>query len=618
MKPPPTQLGLFEAKPQFQDTAKATAPSSEITSVAVLRERGILSDLDCALARTLLDLVGESGVELELGVALASWAVQRGHVCADLHQIAQRGFHDEAGQAMQDVTLPELPNWTALLRQSSLVQRAGSDEAVSRPLLLTDDARLYLARYFKYEQRLAQALLARSRSAPRELDRKVLEERVNALFPSQDSGSEGQRRACLRVASSALSVISGGPGTGKTYSVGKILSLLQEQARASNQRCEIALLAPTGKAAQRMTEALGQQLEGVAAQQRAGMPEEASTIHRALGYQQKSPTRFRHDRHNPLPADVVVVDETSMVDLALMTKLVDAVHPEARLILLGDKDQLASVEAGAIFGDICAGLRDATVHLTHVHRYESSGSIAKLASLVNTGDTRGALDLLGSGDEQVQLVEVASHDTPRKVLGQLACERFAKLHGADTAEQLQSLSRFRFLCAHRRGPWGVEAVNALVQSELSDAGLPAGIASGARVGGDWYEGRPILVTENDYSLDLFNGDVGIILRNESDGSLVAGFPGKLRDAPRHFPLAQLPAHETVFAMSVHKAQGSELDEVAVILPEQISPVVTRELIYTAITRARHRVTIYGSKAVLSHAIATPVLRASGLTQLLRN
>lgn len=604
-----TQLGLFEAK------AKGIQPN-EVTSATALRERGVLSELDCALARTLLDLTGESGVELEIGIALASWAVQRGHVCADLRQIVQRGFHDEAGQTLQGVVLPELARWTAILQQSKLVQRAASNESVSRPLLLTDDARLYLARYFEYEQRLAQTLLTRSRTPPEKHNRNVLEERLNALFPEQDAGSEGQRRACLVAASSALSVISGGPGTGKTYSVGKILLLLQEQARASGERCEVVLLAPTGKAAQRMAEALDQQFKDVPEELRVGIPKDASTVHRALGYQQKSPTRFRHDQSNPLSADVVVVDETSMVDLALMTKLVDAVKPTARLILLGDKDQLASVEAGAIFGDICSGLHEGVVHLTHVHRYESAGGIAKLATLVNAGDAQAALTLLEQGDERVQLIEIVSADTPQKVLGQLARERFGKLGSSDAAEQLRLLTQFRFLCAHRRGPWGVAAINAFVQSELSAAGLLPGAIGGAS-GGEWYEGRPILVTENDYSLELFNGDVGIISRSEGEGDFGAVFPGKAGSVARRLPPAQLPAHETVFAMSVHKAQGSELDEVALILPEQVSPVVTRELIYTAITRARRKVSIFGSKAVLRRAIETPVQRASGLAAALR-
>lgn len=596
-----TQLGLFEAK-------SAASVGQDATTATVLLQRGVLGELDLALARTLLDLVAERGTELELGIALASWAVQRGHVCADLCKIAEQGFFDDEGKAIEGVALPELTHWLSLLKQSKLVQLGGASSRPLRPLVMTEQGCLYLARYFGYEQRLALALLDRSRGARHEIDHPLLERRLETLFPTQNVASEGQRRACELAASRALSVISGGPGTGKTYSVGKLLLLLQEQAKVRGERCEVLLLAPTGKAAQRLGETLTQQLDGVPDEQRLGIPKSASTIHRALGYQQKSPTRFRHDRQNPLPADVVVVDETSMVDLALMAKLVDAVHPQARLILLGDKDQLASVEAGAIFGDICRGLKNDVVQLTHVHRFEGKGPIAELARAVNAGDADAALSLLNAS-EATRLVEIAPGAKPQQMLRMAALEHFSKLGRGTVADKLATLSAFRFLCAHRRGPWGVEGINAWVQSLLNQEGILQDAAS------NWFEGRPILVTENDYVLDLFNGDIGVIGRDESTQQLTAAFPGPA-GTTRRLPPAQLPAHETVFAMSVHKAQGSELDEVALVLPEQSSPVVTRELIYTAITRARRKVVIFGSRAVLSKAIATPVQRASGLSQLL--
>jgi exodeoxyribonuclease V alpha subunit len=574
----------------------------------VLLQRGVLAELDLALARTLLDLVGERGAEVELAIALASWAVQRGHVCADLRKIAEQGFFDEEGKRIEGIAFPELARWLSLLRQSKLVQLGGAASRPLRPLVMTDQGCLYLARYFGYEQRLAQALLERARIARHDMDRPLLETRLESWFPAHNPASEGQRRACALAASRTLSVISGGPGTGKTYSVGKILLLLQEQAKARGERCEVLLLAPTGKAAQRLGETLAQQLQGVPDEQRAGIPTEASTIHRALGYQQKSPTRFRHDQQNPLSADVVVVDETSMVDLALMSKLVVAVRPQARLILLGDKDQLASVEAGAIFGDICRGLKDDVVHLTHVHRFAGEGPIAALARAVNAGDSNAALSVLNASDA-TRLVEVAPGAKPQHVLRTLALEHFFKLGHGSVVDKLAALSAFRFLCAHRRGPWGVEGINAWVQALLHEEGILQDATS------DWFEGRPILVTENDYALELFNGDIGVIGRDESSQQLTAAFPGH-GNAIRRLPPAQLPAHETVFAMSVHKSQGSELDEVALILPEQSSPVLTRELIYTAITRARSRVVIFGSRAVLTKAIETPVQRTSGLSQLL--
>lgn len=596
-----TQLGLFEAKAPGASPPAVSAQDG-VTSVAVLLERGVLSELDYALAQTLLDIGGERGAALELGIALASWAVQRGHVCADLRRIREAGFYDEAGQALAGIVLPSLEGWLDSLRMSQLVQCDPKEQAVSRPLVLVD-ARLYLTRYFEYERHLAAALIERSAVSHRDLEGALLEASLDRQFPPEQVAAQEQRRAARLSMLSGLIVISGGPGTGKTFSVAKILLLLQEQARVRGERCEMLLVAPTGKASQRLGEALRENLQEIPEETKRGIPTEASTIHRALGFQQRTPTRFRHNKDNPLPADVVVVDETSMVDLALMTKLVDAVHPKARLILLGDKDQLASVEAGAIFGDICSGLRDGVVHLTRVHRFAGQGPIASLARAVNAGDVTGATAALNDAQE-VRFIEVAAGESPDRFLGAFVEQHFARLGSANVSEKLSLLSSFRFLCAHRRGPWGVTAINAWVEKEL---GLTT-------VGNAWYAGRPILITENDYALDLFNGDIGVIAE---DGDTVAVFPATREGAARRLAPALLPAHETVFAMSVHKSQGSELDEVALLLPEQVSPVITRELIYTAVTRARRKVSIFGSKAVLQHAIETPVQRASGLAAALR-
>jgi len=624
-----TQLALFDAK----------STTRTATSALMLLRVGVLSELDYALAQALLGLTAESNAELELGVALASWAVQRGNVCADLQQICDVGFHDEEGHAVAGVVLPQLAHWLSCLQRSQLVQTDLGSGQVSRPLVL-QGTRLYLARYFAYEQRLAQALLERSQIVHSDLDAGLLKKTLDSLFPPAQAGAEGQRHAALFSALGGLSVISGGPGTGKTYSVAKILILLQQLATARGEPCEIQLLAPTGKAAQRLGDALTQNLRDVPEELRKGIPTTASTVHRALGYQHRMPTRFRHGKDNPLSAQVVVVDETSMVDLALMSKLVEAVHPRARLILLGDKDQLASVEAGAIFGDIfdgnpgdgysaprveavramsgdalpvsrkkpTPGLHDSMVHLTRVHRFEGKGPIAELARAINAGNAEAALALLSSSAAKVSFRETKPDDS-LEIFRPLVTEHFSNLGQASANEKLQMSSAFRFLCAHKRGPFGVEAVNAFVETELVRQGSISDLAGG------WYEGRPILITENDYSLDLWNGDVGVLARDEGGVGLVAVFPAA--DAgPRRFAPALLPAHETVFAMSVHKAQGSELDEIALVLPPLASPVVTRELIYTAVTRAKSKVTIFGSKDVLAQAIETRVARASGLAQLL--
>ncbi len=615
-----------------------------LSTTAKLCELGVLSHLDHELTETLLELAGEASPEVALGVAFASWAVQRGHVCAELAELGTRVFTDVEDKPLEGIVLPELESWLASLRSSKLVALDAPSAEAPRPLVMSG-SRLYLARYFEYERALAEALLERSKVVHAELDGALLQKGLEALFPASKPGMEGQRRACLLAALRGLSVISGGPGTGKTYTVAKVLLLLQQQELEHGRKPHrIQLLAPTGKAAQRLGEAIQQNLADVPEALRPHIPAEASTIHRALGYQQSAPTRFRHHRENPLPADIVVVDEASMVDLALMAKLVDAVHPRARLVLLGDKDQLASVEAGAILGDIYGGnagdgysremagvverltgdelpvspslslpgAQDCMVHLTYVHRFEGGGAIAKLATAVRNGRSEEAFEVLDEPNADVELCPVEPGAELEAAFGELVLERFARLGAAPVDEKLKILSSFRFLCAHRQGNFGVHGLNAFVAEHLTRHGKLQGR-------GDWYDGRPILITSNDYALDLFNGDVGVIARDPeapvSDGEappLVAFFPGSKSATPRRFPPGQLPPHDTVFAMSVHKAQGSELDEVALVLPERVSPILTRELIYTGITRAKRKVQIFGTKPVLEHAIRARVQRASGL------
>jgi exodeoxyribonuclease V alpha subunit len=328
------------------------------------------------------------------------------------------------------------------------------------------------------------------------------------------------------------------------------------------------------------------------------------TVHSALRPDPWRPTRFRHDASRLLPADIVLLDEASMVDLALMAKLADAVDDGAHLVLMGDADQLASVEAGAVFGDICrAGLGDSAVQLAHSYRYRAGSGIARLAAAINAGDATAARAALGSGD--AQLVEVGSGAELAAALAPSLCRALAALRGGRPSAMLAALSSLRVLCAHRGGGRGADALNALVEGLLRRAGVVAPDR-------EWYEGRPILVVRNDYQLGLFNGDVGVIARDDR-GELTAFFPaadGGLRAlAP-----ARLPPHETVFAMTVHKSQGSEFDSVALVLPEEPSPILTRELLYTAVTRARTSVAIYGSAAVLAEAIPRRIERASGLRE----
>jgi len=609
-----------------------------VVTIERLHELGVLSELDREFAETLGRIAGERDERVLLAAALASSAVQQGHTCAELARIVERPVLDEAGAAVPGIEYPPVGAWLEALAPSRLVAKGGQSQKQPRPLVLGAGSRVYLARYFEYERRLAEGLLGRVGQDDEGLDGARLRADLARLFEEGSPGAKEQRLAAVLAALSRVSVISGGPGTGKTFTVAKILVLLQEQAVAAGRDLyRVVLLAPTGKAAQRLGEAIRKNLEALSFEPRIakGIPE-ASTIHRALKYQPRSPTRFHYDRKNPLPADVIVVDEASMVDLALMAKLVDAVPERARLVLLGDKDQLASVEAGSILADMYAGrakgvstacaarierltgdalpksdappsLADGMIELAHSHRFREGGGIFELARAVNAGDAPRALALLGESP-YVTLEPLPKPEHLARALGPVVEEKFGRLGSAPVPEKLALLDGFRLLCAHRRGSFGVETVNEWVRVHLRKLGVLA-------ADGEFYDGRPIIVTANDYQIELYNGDVGVVGRDGAEGApLAACFAtGAGR---RSVPLALLPPHETAFAMSVHKAQGSEFDEVALLLGERPSPILTRELVYTAVTRARRRVRIFGSPEIFATAVASRVQRASGLRERL--
>jgi exodeoxyribonuclease V alpha subunit len=605
----------------------------------------VLGPLDVCFARAIARLAGESRPEVLLGAALASRAVQRGHVCVDLATVAERGLVDDDGTRVP-VDLPSLDAWLALLRTSPLVQhlsppeggRAGEGVSGLAPLVLEPAGRLYLYRYFDYQRRLARQIRDRAALAPA-IDEALLRDGLDRLFPGVRRGDDDrQRLAAIAAVERGFTVIAGGPGTGKTTTVAKVIALLQEQALAGGAPLRVLLVAPTGKAAQRLRESItatAARLD-VGDRVRRAIFDEAGTIHRALGFQPRSPTRFRHGAADPLPAEVVVADEASMIDLALLTKLFEAAAPAARVILLGDQDQLASVEAGAVLGDIhhdrahavtpdfarrvhaLTGVRlpsdaaapplaDCLVTLVKSHRYGEHSAIGALARAVVRGDADEALRALRH-EQRMPYGEVVLHDLDeehplRGHFGAAVVDGFAAyLRAATPADRLEALGRFRILCAHRRGPLGAVAVNALVEQHFAAAGL-------LQLDGNYYDGRPILVTRNDYALDLFNGDAGVIA-TDAHGDRKAYFPGAR--GPRAIPVGRLPPHETVFAMTVHKSQGSELDRVALLLPARMSPILTRELVYTGVSRARVRVDLFGAAEVLRGALERRIDRPSGL------
>ncbi|SFB92659.1 DNA helicase/exodeoxyribonuclease V, alpha subunit [Nocardioides terrae] len=554
---------------------------------------GALTAADVHVATRTAELVGESADDVRLAVALAVRAARLGSVCVDLSALPA-----------QDATLPwpTVDGWLDRVSASPLV--AGSVVQVDRGLL-------YLDRYHREEGQVRDDLLARLAAAPPAIDDPALAEAAERLFPGE--GYAEQRAAALAAARQWTTVLTGGPGTGKTTTVAGLLALVAGQ---SDRPLRIALTAPTGKAAARLQEAVedAQRADRFSDddRQRLGRPQ-ASTLHRLLGWRPGSSTRFKHHRGNKLPHDVIVVDETSMVSLTMMARLIEAVRPDARLVLVGDPDQLASVEAGALLSDLVTGLAvraPATVAgLQTTHRFGEA--IGGLAAALRDEDADLVLGLLTAGDPALELVDPGDADAMAALQADLTHHattvRDAALTG-DAAGAVAAADAHRLLCAHREGPWGAAHWNRQVERWLGEA---TGVRVGAAWGQEWYAGRPILITANDYGLDVFNGDTGVTV--QTGETLTAFVPGAQL---RTFAPSRLGDVETLHAMTVHKSQGSQARVVTVLLPPEDSPLLTLELFYTAVTRAQERVRVVGTPASVRAAIGRRALRATGLRQRL--
>ena len=609
---------------------------------------GVLTAADVHVARRLADVGGDGDQLVSLAAALAVRGPRLGHVYVDLATI-----HDTATvDADEPVDLTGLPwpapgAWLERLRASALVAEGEQDATASRPLRLAG-SRLYLDRYWREERQIAADLGAFGDDPPAGVRIDVLADGLARLFAGEADGLQDLAAACAVLR--RFAVVAGGPGTGKTTTVARIAALLDEQAAAAGApEPLIALAAPTGKAAARLEEAVHAEagsLEISEAARARLRSLDATTLHRLLGWRPGSHSRFRHHRGNRLPHDVVVVDETSMVSLWLMARLVEAVRPAARLILVGDPGQLTSIEAGAVLGDIVGpaadGLRmrpaarealesasgrlvaagspppgatvgDGIVVLDRVHRY--GGGIAALAEAVRRGDADAVVRVLSDAPEGVDWIPVDVADPAAQAAltpirdGAVAAGR-AVLEAARAgaaAEAIEALGAFRVLCAHRRGEHGVATWMARIEGWLG------GEVDGFAAEGRWYVGRPLLVTENDYGLRLYNGDTGVVVAT-APGRVAAAF--ERRGEILRFSPTRLAAVDTVHAMTIHKSQGSQFGTAAVLLPAPTSPILTRELLYTAITRARGQLILAGTEEAVRVAVSRPVTRASWLRQRL--
>ncbi len=607
-----------------------------------LLEAGVLSRLDVRFARLMRRLSGTGDFPFFLAAALVSRAVSRGDVCLDLHEAAGQTLV-EAKEGFPAVACPEAGLWIQSLKESPVV---GSGEAMT-PLVLDPAGRFYLHRLWEDETLLAGAILERARAPLMDIPPSRLKEALKQLFPRKDGTFDvSQAAAACIAATRRLCVVSGGPGTGKTTLAARILSLLLmlDQVRQSR----IHLAAPTGKAAARLKTAirLAKKTLPVGDALRAMIPEEATTLHRLLGSIPGRP-HVRFGEKKPLPTDLVMVDEASMIDLPLMAKLFRALPETARIVLLGDKDQLASVESGHVLGDICEGhspgsysgqvahaleallelpkgtfgirkgkekgLADCLISLEKNYRFQETSGIRQLSRAVKRGDADGVMAVLRSqahGD--IQWVGGDRSALLKEVLENAVLEGFGPcLQTRLPDDALEKMERFRILCALNRGPFGVETLNAFVQRRLQRRGL---MPPGAIRQGPGYAGMPILITRNHYETRLFNGDTGLLWFDREKG-LHAIFPG-VDAGRREVPLSRLPEHEVAYAMTVHKSQGSEFDEVLLVLPDRPLPVLTRELLYTGITRARKRVFLLGGEDVIRHTVTQKIQRRSGLKEAL--
>ena len=544
-------------------------------------EAGVLDVADVRVASRICFLGKETDERVALAVALLVRGLRGGSVCIEVASVA-------SAVGVEEVPWPEPVGWLAAVRASPLLREP--------PVLhLYDERLLYLDRYWLEEKQVCDDLLALRVSKPTG-DLPASER----LFPT---GFEEQHEAAEIALAQAVTVLTGGPGTGKTTTVARLLALLAEQAGAS--RLRIALAAPTGKAAARLQEAVQHEVAKLDAADRARLGElQAMTLHRLLGSRPDSSSRFRHNRGNRLPHDVIVVDETSMVSLTMMARLLEAVRPDARLILVGDADQLASVEAGAVLADLIDGLSGrADVRVAALRTSHRFGeAISFLADAIRVGDADGALEVLHSGGEHIEFIEADDlSDALRSVLLPHALRlREAALYGSDDVA-LATLDEHRLLCAHREGPYGVRHWNRQVEQWISEE-------TGQPPWSEWYPGRPLLVTANDHGLHVYNGDTAVVVAH-ADGlrAVVASAGG-----PFDFATSRLSDVETMHAMTIHKSQGSQADEVTVLMPSEDSRLLTRELFYTAVTRAKRKIRVVGFEASVRAAIERQAVRATGL------
>ena len=565
--------------------------------------------------------------ELLLAGTLTAAAVGNGHVCQPLDQVK-----DLPLQIDPDL-IPAPKQWQQSLMNTGIVGRPGT----TTPLILDNRNRLYLYRFYRYEEQIAADLLQRAADIM-PVDYQLAGKILDKLFPVQKGDAHQinyQQIAAALALLKRLLIISGGPGTGKTHTVARILALIQAlNSDENNKPLRIGMAAPTGKAAARLEESIRKAKQSIPAGLAQHIPEQAQTLHRLLGYR-PGEDDFRYNRSNPLHLDLLILDEASMIDVVMMTGLIHALSAKTRLILLGDRNQLASVEAGSLFGDLCgtgeqkwsaeicnniqlltgekdlpqatspSTMADSVVMLQTSYRFQGDSGIGSMASAVNSGSMSLVEQVVQQDFSDLQ-VEYVVGSNREKWLRKQILQGFRDMVAAPSLDKaFTAMEKFRFLCAVRKGPAGVEGINILAEQVLRKAGLIA-------LTTEWYQGKPIIIRRNNYDMQLFNGDTGILWKDQ-DGQLRAWFR---RADNSLYPVtpARLPDHDTAYGITIHKAQGSEFDKVLLLLPEEESRVLSRELIYTGITRARSKLILCCDCEILTKAVGRQTMRYSGLAE----
>ncbi len=624
------------------------ATNNTLDALKNLAQQGVIHFIDFYFAELLQRLASAPSGPLLMAGCLASRQSASGDVCISLeHYASQLLFEGEKDlQADETLRAPPLVQWVDRLKKSGVVGSPGD----LQPLILVPDGKdvkLYLHKLWLYEKELCDYLLRQMR--PIDLKKRVdypaltaaLQRYFNPSGTAQHDATDWQQIACVLAVANHLCVISGGPGTGKTTTVTKILAILVEQHQAlAGSELRIGLAAPTGKAAARLSESIKAAKLSVIETEavRAMIPEKSHTLHRLLGYNRDRASYYYH-AENRLHLDVLIVDEASMVDLALLRHLVCALPTQCRLILLGDKDQLASVEAGSVLADICSfgtaaysgeivqlfrqvmprfappqstarqiPLQDNLCFLQKSYRFDEHSGIGLLAQHINHGQAKEAIALLQKGN----FPDLSWSTDTSDYLSQWVLNHYSDYRTTqDPQEALRRFNQQRVLCAMRETPLGTLKINRFIESVLTRHGHISTEST-------FYPGRPIMITRNNYQLQLFNGDIGLILADKEDNNRLKAFFVDAKGDLRRVSPARLPEHETVYAMTIHKSQGSEFNQVLILMPHRDSPILTRELIYTGLTRARHHCVVISDLSLLQWAISRQVQRKSGLTGNLRS